>query len=80
MSIAEMSEQEIIEAPVTGMRGRTPRDEIEMPKTDREKEVGLIVDASGSNAEQAGPDSPMTRPWRTTGRWRRRTSTSRTSR
>jgi hypothetical protein len=56
-----MTEQEIIEAPVTGMTGRTPRDMIEKPKTDRELEVIEIIDVSGSNGEPAGPDSPMTK-------------------
>jgi hypothetical protein len=55
------TEQEIIEAPITGMPGRTPRDMIEKPKTDRELEVIEIIDVSGSNAEPAGPDTPMTK-------------------
>lgn len=61
-SIAEpMTEQEIIEAPITGMAGRTPREAIEKPKTDRDLEVIEIIDVSGSNEEQAAPDSPMTK-------------------
>ena len=56
-----VTEQEIREAPVTGMAGRTPREAIEKPMTDRELEVIEIIDASGSNAEQAAPDSPMTK-------------------
>ena len=61
-SIAELTEQEIIEAPVTGLEGRTPRDEIEQPRTGNlKKEVVILWDISGSNAEQASPDSPMTK-------------------
>lgn len=61
-SISEpVTEQEIIEAPITGMAGRTPREEIEKPKTDRDLEVIEIIDTSGSNEELAAPDSPMTK-------------------
>lgn len=57
-----MTAQDIIEAPITGLKGRTPRDEIEMPKVQgREIEVIEIMDVSGSNDEQAGPDSRMTK-------------------
>jgi len=56
-----VTEQEIREAPITGMAGRTPREAIEKPMTERELEVILIGDVSGSNAEQAAPDSPMTK-------------------
>jgi hypothetical protein len=56
-----VTEQEIVEAPVTGMSGRTPREEIEKPKTDRELEVIEIIDVSGSNGEKASPDSDMTK-------------------
>jgi hypothetical protein len=59
--MTEMTEREIIEAPITGLAGRTPRDEIEMPRTERDKEVLVIVDASGSNAEEAAPDSHVTK-------------------
>lgn len=53
---------EIVETPVTGIAGkRTPREQIEMPKTERELEVVFLWDVSGSNAEQAGPDSEMTK-------------------
>jgi hypothetical protein len=61
-SIAEpVTEQEIREAPITGMAGRTPREAIEKPMTERELEVIEIIDVSGSNAEKASPDSPMTK-------------------
>ena len=61
-SMAEMSEREIIEAPITGLPGRTPREDIEMPKTmGREIEVIIIGDASQSNEEQAAPDSSKTK-------------------
>lgn len=60
--LGHMTAQEIIETPITGIHGkRTPREEIEMPKTDREKEVVFVIDVSGSNGEQAGPDSSMTK-------------------
>jgi hypothetical protein len=53
---------EIVETPVTGIAGkRTPREQIEMPKTERKLEVVFLWDVSGSNAEQAGPDSQMTK-------------------
>jgi hypothetical protein len=53
---------EIQETPVTGLPGRTPREAIEAPLTGgREIEVTLLGDTSGSNDEQAGPDSPMTK-------------------
>lgn len=53
---------EIVETPVTGIAGkRTPREEIELPKTERELEVIFLWDVSGSNAEQAGPDSDLTK-------------------
>jgi hypothetical protein len=53
----------IIEAPVTGLAGRTPRAEIERPLAapGKRKEVIFIVDTSGSNGENAGPDSDMTK-------------------
>jgi hypothetical protein len=53
---------EIVETPVTGLPGRTPRDEIEAPLTGgREIEVTLLLDVSGSNAEAASPDSQTTK-------------------
>jgi hypothetical protein len=53
---------EIVETPVTGLPGRTPRDLIEQPKTaGRELEPVLLLDGSGSNGEPASPDSPMTK-------------------
>jgi hypothetical protein len=60
--MTEMTEQEIIEAPITGLPGRTPREEIELPKTmGREIEVIIVGDVSGSNQEQAAPDSRKTK-------------------
>lgn len=52
---------EITETPVTGLPGRTAREDIEQPKTERELEPIALIDVSGSNQEQAGPDSPMTK-------------------
>jgi hypothetical protein len=63
-SISEpMTEQEIIEAPVTGLRGRTRREDIEKPRVKKgaKLEVKFIVDISGSNKEKAAPDSPVTK-------------------
>lgn len=52
----------IQETPVTGLPGRTPREDLEAPVTGgREVEVTCLVDISGSNQEQASPDSPMTK-------------------
>lgn len=57
-----LTAKEIIEQPISGLKGRTPRDQIEMPRAKKgKKEVRLIVDASGSNQEPAGPGSPMTK-------------------
>ena len=66
MPVTEMSTEEreaAIEAKVTGLPGRTPRDEIEKPLTAPgvPLEVIQIIDVSGSNGEPAGPDSPMTK-------------------
>jgi hypothetical protein len=56
------SYQEILEMPVTGTPGkRTPRSEFEMPRTGKDKEVYLIWDGSGSNAEGIGGGSSMTK-------------------
>lgn len=53
---------EIVETPVTGIAGkRTPREDIELPKTERKLEVIFLWDVSGSNAETAGPESTMTK-------------------
>lgn len=52
---------DIVETPVTGLPGRTPREAIELPKTSRELEPVAIIDVSGSNEEPAGPESPMTK-------------------
>jgi len=55
--------KEIIEQPITGLPGRTPRDQIERPLSalGKKKEVIFIIDVSGSNSEPAGPESPMTK-------------------
>jgi hypothetical protein len=54
---------ELVETPVTGIPGkRTPREDLELPVTGgRETEVTLLLDISGSNNEQASPDSPTTK-------------------
>ena len=66
MAVTELAQDErraIIEAPVTGLPGRTPRADIEKPLTTPglPKEVAQIIDVSGSNSQQAGPDSPVTK-------------------
>ncbi len=67
MPSAELTEQavrEIVETPVTGMKGRTPRQQIveEKPGNNgREKEPVFLIDVSGSNQEAASPDSDMTK-------------------
>jgi hypothetical protein len=55
--------QAAIEQPVTGLKGRTQRADIERPLTAPgvPKEVVQIVDTSGSNGEPAGPDSAVTK-------------------
>jgi hypothetical protein len=64
---SELSEQavrEIVEAPVTGLPGRTPREQIIEEKPDnggRDKEPVFLIDISASNGEAASPDSPMTK-------------------
>ena len=60
---APVTEQEIIEAPITGLRGRTRREDIEKPRVKKgaKLEVRIIVDVSGSNGEKAAPDSPKTK-------------------
>lgn len=56
------TEQEIKEMPVTGLPGRTPREEIEKPRTSgREKEPFQGIDGSGSMEEQAAPDAAITK-------------------
>jgi len=53
---------DLVETPVTGLQGRTPREQIEAPKTGgREIEVIFLVDVSTSNEEPAGPDNPKTK-------------------
>lgn len=48
--------------PTTGLPSRTPRSEIEQPRTmGREKEPTILIDWSGSMREKASPDSPMTK-------------------
>jgi hypothetical protein len=57
-----MTVQDILEQPVTGIPGkRTPREEFELPNTDRPKEPGLVLDASGSNQEPADPEQTITK-------------------
>jgi hypothetical protein len=56
--------QEIVETPVTGLKGRTSREQIieEKPLNNgREKEPVFLIDLSGSMQELAGPDSSMTK-------------------
>ena len=60
----EATVKEIVETPITGLKGRTPRDQIIEEKPDnngREKEPIFLIDISGSNGEPAGPDSAMTK-------------------
>lgn len=65
-----VTEQEIIEAPVTEAYGRTPRGLIEKPRVKKGNlEVRVIWDVSGSNAEQAAPDSPVTKQELITEAW-----------
>lgn len=53
---------EIRETPVTGLPGRTPREEIEHPHTGgREIEPVVIIDVSTSNDEPVEPDVSMTK-------------------
>lgn len=61
--MSSMTEQEIIEAPITGMKGRTRREDIEKPRVKKgaKLEVRVVVDVSGSNGEKAAPDSDMTK-------------------
>lgn len=61
-SIASMTVQEILEQPTTGIEGkRTNREDFELPNTDLKLEPGLILDASGSNAEGADPSETVTK-------------------
>lgn len=61
-SISSMTVQDILEQPTTGIEGkRTPREQFELPNTDLKKEPGLVLDASGSNAEEADPDGKITK-------------------
>lgn len=56
--------QQVIEKPVTGLPGRTPRDAFEKPRTGRQrtkKEIRLILDGSGSFAELVAPDLNLTK-------------------
>lgn len=61
-SIASMTVGEILEQPVTGIPGkRTERERFELPNTDRKKEPGVVLDASGSNQEYADPEETITK-------------------
>lgn len=57
--ITTATEQQILEAPVTGSAGRTQRVDFERPQTDKELEVVWLTDASGSNQEQVSHDSSL---------------------
>lgn len=57
--ISKFTEQDIREMPTTGEQGRTPRNEIEGPATDRELEVVWITDVSGSNQEFADSEGTI---------------------
>lgn len=62
--LTETAVREIVETPVTGLPGRTPREQIieEKPSNNgRDKEPVFLIDLSGSEEEAAGPDSPMTK-------------------
>jgi len=57
-----MTVQEILELPQTGIEGKqTPWDKFELPNTDRKKEPGTALDASGSNAEYADEEETITK-------------------
>jgi hypothetical protein len=56
--------QNIVETPVTGLKGRTPRQQILEEKPDnggREKEPVFIIDRSRSNLEPVDPEGTMTK-------------------
>jgi hypothetical protein len=60
----EATLKEVIEKPVTGLAGRTPRAQFEMPRTSKNKkgkEVRLFLDVSGSEQELASPDLDLTK-------------------
>lgn len=65
--MAELSPQavqQIVEAPITGLQGRTPRQQIIEEKPDnggREKEPVFIIDRSRSNLEYADPEQTITK-------------------
>jgi hypothetical protein len=57
-----MTVQDILEQPTTGVEGkRTHREDFELPNTDLKLEPGLLLDASGSNAEEADPEGKITK-------------------
>ena len=57
-----MTVQDILEQPQSGIEGKqTPWDKFELPNTDRIKEPGLVLDASGSNAEPADQEESITK-------------------
>jgi hypothetical protein len=62
--LTETQQRVIVETPITGLDGRTPRNQIIEEKPDnngREKEPIFLIDISGSNMEYASPDSTMTK-------------------
>jgi hypothetical protein len=62
--LSDAEVREIVEAPVTGLKGRTPREQVIEEKPDnngRDKEPVQLIDFSTSMIEPAGPDSPMTK-------------------
>ena len=59
--IATVTESDIRKMPVTGEAGRTPRNEIEGPNTERDLEVFWIPDVSGSNVEYADSEGTITK-------------------
>lgn len=62
--LTESDVREIVETPVTGLPGRTPRAQIVEEKPDnkgREKEPVFIIDFSRSNLESADPEGTMTK-------------------
>jgi hypothetical protein len=62
--LSDTAVREIVETPVTGLKGRTPRAQIieEKPNNNgREKEPVFIIDKSRSNLEWADPEMTITK-------------------